>query len=394
MIGLTKKIVLWAATACLFMGLAACGEGMKTPKSPDALSAQLDEFASWDRVAGFGVSVFSPEQVFYEGAFGFSDIEAGAEYTLSTTQNVASVSKVFIAAALMRAEEIGALSLDDPVNMYLGFEVSNPNVPNSRITLRHLAMHTSSIKYSEKMTDELAYLNGEMPLDEFLRCYLSVEGKWYSPDNFHREAPGEIGDYSNVGASLLALAIEEATGIPFDKFLREQVFDPLGMQSTYWYRPGRPLPDSTHYTIQGKSQFSAASLTPDAMYPNGTLITSVTDLTKFVQMVMRDGEYDGVQVLSKASVDEMLNLQKLRSSLDDEIHRQGLLWYSAKNQLGVSRELIGHNGGHNSAFAMMFFDPKTKRGLIMLGNTNLDADHNHVAYFNIFKTLWLFSRST
>ena len=394
MIELKRRAASWAAALCLVLGLAACGEGMKAPKTSGALSAQLEEFASWDRVAGFGVSVFSPEEVFYEGAFGLSDIEAGAEYTISSTQNVASVSKVFIAAALMRAEEMGALSIDDPVNKYLEFDVTNPHAPNSAITLRQLAMHTSGIKYSEKMTDELAFQHGDMPLGEFLRSYLSVDGEWYSPDNYHREAPGELGDYSNVGASLLALAIEEATDTPFDQFTRQQVFDPLGMENTYWYRPGRTLSDSTHYTILGKSQFSAASLTPDAMYPSGTLITSVPDLAKFVQMVMRNGEFEGVQVLSETSVDEMLHLQKLKSSLDDEIYRQGLLWYSAKDQLGVSRELIGHNGGHNSAFAMMFFDPKTKRGLIMLGNTNLDPDHNHVAYFNIFKTLWLFSRST
>jgi len=387
-----KSLVSAACLTGSILALTACDDAPPPPRTPIELARDLATYTSWNRVAGYSVAVFGPDQVAYSGGFGYSDAENKVAFTDQTSLNVASISKTVIALALLRAAEDGFLGLDDPVNKHLRFQVTNPHFPNSQITLRHLAMHTSSIRYSEEVTDHLALKHSDMSLAEFLANYLEPQGIWYSPDNFHRRAPGDLGDYSNVTASLCALAIENAVGMPFDDYTMLELFEPLGMENTTWYRGADKEPLAAHYTITGKGEFERKEFAPDALYPSGTLMTSARDLTSMAQMVLNGGELGGKRILSEQSIDTMLDFKSFES-LDDDIHRQGLFWYETRDQLGVEPVMYGHNGGHDSAFSMLFIDPETDRGIIMLGNTNLDGEHNHISYFNIYKALWYLSQA-
>ena len=74
-----------------------------------------------------------------------------------------------------------------------------------------------------------------MTYDEFLKKILSTDGEWYKKKNFLKKKPGTIFTYSNIGAGLAALVLENAVGKPFNVFTKEYIFEPLEMSDTGWF---------------------------------------------------------------------------------------------------------------------------------------------------------------
>lgn len=370
--------------------LISCGSGKQIPLTKDRLDDRLENTLKYERVTGFSVSVFTKDSVLYQNAFGYENIKNKTPFSINTKQHIASISKTVIAVALLKAQELELISLDDPINQHLPFEVNNPYFKDEAITIRHLATHTSSLKYSERMTDSLGYTNPKIELKDVMREYLSKNGKWYNDENFHKEKPGTIGDYSNIGASLAAYIIEYKSGIPFSKFASKYIFNPLDLSNTDF----KSEVPTRYYKYLSQSNFEETLMegNSDGLYPAGALSTNLVELTKFCQMVMNNGMFRATNILKPESVNQMLQASKLKNSLDDEIHKQGIFWSTMKNPLGIPREMIGHNGGDYGIYCMMFFDQKTNVGYILLSNTGL-TDDNVISMHNIYKSLWEFSKS-
>ena len=100
-------------------------------------------------------------ETIYEKGFGFVDKTTEKAYSKHTIQNIASISKTFLGLALLKAQELGKLHLDEPINKYLPFKVQNPYYPEEEITIRQLTTHTSSITDS-KYYDQKSYVLKEV----------------------------------------------------------------------------------------------------------------------------------------------------------------------------------------------------------------------------------------
>ena len=177
------------------------------------LTEELEKIYAREYINGFSVAIVNQDGILYEKGFGYSNIKTNKRYTNNTVQNIASISKTFIGIALLKAQELGKLNLDDPINKHLPFEVSNPYFPNEQITIRQLATHTSSIKdpsrYEKngyilkeaenkeaKVNSNFRLPDEKMALNIFLKNILSKEEKWYKKNNFLKTKPGEIFEYS------------------------------------------------------------------------------------------------------------------------------------------------------------------------------------------------------
>ncbi len=130
-----------------------------------------------------------------------------------TIFRIASISKVFGAAAALRLVRRGKLALDCDVAEFLGFSAGRP------ITLRQLLTHTSSI--TDAVYDGVMFEPETMPLDKLL------------PQSFHPFAPGAKFMYSNLGAGVVGMLIESVTGMLFDDFIRQEFFAPLGIDASF-----------------------------------------------------------------------------------------------------------------------------------------------------------------
>lgn len=124
----------------------------------DSLTNELNEIHKQGHFNGLSVAIVNEGGTLYQSGFGFSDAQAKEAYSVNTIQNIGSVSKTFIGVALMKAQEVGKLNLDDPINAYLPFKVVNSYFPTQPITIRHLATHTSTITDTEEYFNKVYLL--------------------------------------------------------------------------------------------------------------------------------------------------------------------------------------------------------------------------------------------
>ena len=203
----------------------------------ERLTAELSELHKASNLPGFSVAIVNKDEILYSKGFGFSTISEAEAFTTSTVHNLGSVSKTVVGLSLIKAVEGGYLSLDDPINKHLSFEIQNPYYIDQPILIRHLANHTSTIldtkhyrntylvrtDYEPEKGVHEGYLeflksHEELSLEDFLKGILSEDGKWYKKKNFLKAAPGAENDYANLNAALAALVIEGATGQSFKEF--------------------------------------------------------------------------------------------------------------------------------------------------------------------------------
>ncbi len=363
--------------ALLFAAIFLSQFNLSGQNYTDSLDLVLTEVAKSESLTGFSVCIIRDQEVKYSKGFGLADEKSGRKYTTQTIQNIASISKTFIGVSLMKAQEMNLLNLDDPIEKYLPYKIINPKFPNNKITIRHLATHTSSLKdpedyerayiFEEKIVlekevklkgldkmIELYNSNVRVGLDDFIKSIFHVDGKYYSKKNFLKKAPGEKFSYSNIGAGMAARIIELASGMSFSAFTQKHIFDPLEMNNSTWELakadrsmkatgylvPGVPLP---HYEL--------------ITFADGGLITSIDDLGKFALEMMNCYAGKGT-ILSEVQAKEMMT-----PYLKDAKEKYGIFW--AISSSGLSR---GHSGGDPGTMTQMYFQPKTGIAKVMFMN--------------------------
>lgn len=290
-----------------------------------------------NQIPGAVALVARDGQIVYHKAFGMADNEAGRELQTNTIFRIASQTKAITSTAVMMLWEQGLFQLDDPISEYLPvfgeaqildtFDVDDTtytSVPaENQITIRDLLTHTSGIGYGVIDGDERFRMIYEKAgvTDLFTTENITIEESVAKLAKLplHHE-PGEEYTYSE-GLDVLGYFIEVMSGMPFDEYLRTHIFDPLGMDDTWFY-----LPESKHdrlVTVQRKDENSDWESFPvtfyDPEYPRtgemtffsggAGLSSTVADYAKFLQMYLNNGEYAGTRLLSRTTVNFIMQNQ-------------------------------------------------------------------------------------
>jgi CubicO group peptidase (beta-lactamase class C family) len=293
---------------------------------------------------------------------GQANIEAGRAVVPDTVFAWASVSKTVTATAAMMLVEEGAIDLDADVDDYLTFPVDNPNCPDEPITVRQLLTHTSSIRDNGVIYDR-SYVIGDSPiaLGDFVRGYLVPGGDYYDAEgNFKTDCPGQVNVYSNIAVGLLGHVVEEVSGTPFEELCRQRIFAPLGMDQSSFRLADLDL-DGVAMPYDGRDTFRPHGHNGFPTISDGLLRTSVPHLARFLAMFAELGVYRGERLLSEATAIEMRRVQI--PDLDDT---QALIWYY--DDYGDRSDLLGHDGDDPGTSALMFFDPETGDGALLVAN--------------------------
>lgn len=391
----------------LTIAIISCKQQSKTSEKntftavKDSLTSKLKEVNKKGEVVGFSVAIVNQDNTLYNKGFGFADSKDSIGYEVNTVQNIGSVAKTVLGIALLKAQELGKLNIDDPINNYLSFKVVNPNYPNVPITIKQLATHTSSIIDEQEnylrafilendvidKKEEVAFghfqkSDKRISLSNFLQACLSKDGKWYTPEMFSEKKPGENFEYTNFGADLCGLVIEQATGMSYADFAEKYVFTPLKMHDSGWtIKDVDALKRSNFYLFKGQKIADYTAIT----YPNGGLFTSSVDLGKFLTELINGYQGTG-KLLSKASYKEFYKKQ-----FDQPINESGRINVGVFNEynndfIGSTEVLIGHNGSDFGSFALMYFNPKTNIGTIVMSNTDIDYKDDIVV--PVIKDIW------
>lgn len=373
----------------------------------DSLTTELNEVYMQRQFNGFSVAIVNEQGTVYENGIGYSNVALQQKYDENTLQNIASISKTLVGIALLKAQELGKLKLDDPINKYLPFKVENPLYPDAKITLRHLATHTSTItdnpyylkrnyvlKPWQDLKNRKLVLEDEQVLNPYdslisLKAYLqnvlSSNGKWYNKEDFLKHRPGEIFKYSNVATGLAAYIIEIATGEDFDSFTAKHILKPLRMSSSGWKFADI---DFSKYSTLYQYPDTALAFYSLITYPDGNFITSSHDLAKFLTELIKGYAGEGT-LLNRDSYKEYFREQLTASNYTKRNDRNP---YSDEYNIGIFigssvAGNIGHTGGDPGVSSIMFFNPKTKTGRLMIINTNINDKKGNDEFYNLWDKL-------
>lgn len=340
-------------------------------------------------IVGIGAAIVVNKKMAWNNGYGFADRENGIPFTTSTIMNIASISKTFTGVCIMKAVEDGKVSLDEDINNYLPFKIINPNFPEEKITLRHLATHTSGLADRNPFYGDSTYFYGgnkPEPLGEFLKEYFLIGGKYYSKENFLDSKPGTYRDYSNIGAGLAGYIIEVRTGKKLSEYGKEHIFKPLEMTNTSWTLSGiDPKKHTKLYKKQGDS-ISSIQLYEVITYPDGGIRTSVNELAAFFICLLNEGEFQNARILKKKNIDEMLRFEFNESNKPQNVNldklNSGIFWAT---KMGATR--IGHNGSDPGVRTFMLSDLNKEIGVIIFFNTSL-TEEDEGKFFEVYDELY------
>jgi CubicO group peptidase (beta-lactamase class C family) len=273
------------------------------------------------------MAIVKDQEIVWSRGFGYADAEEKIEATPETIYRIASITKLFTSTAVMQLRDQGRLSLHDPVADHLPwFSVAEPK--GRPITIENLITHTSGLP---REAAGPYWTTTEFPTKEEVAENL--------PGQRHPLKPWRKWKYSNLALSLAGYIVEEASGSPFEEYVKENILAPLGMNSTYVEsipgdHPklakgyGRRMPDGTRRPCM---YTDCRGITPAA-----NMATSVLDMAKFAMLQFREDE-DGA-VLAGETLREMHRVHWLDSNWVEG-------WGLGFNVLRVGgKTYVGHGG--------------------------------------------------
>ena len=364
--------------------------------SPADLSTKLNQILSDSEVPGFAVSVVKDDEIVFQEAFGYADVENNKLYTNTTTQPIGSISKTFIAAAIVKAVEQGYFTLDSDINEILPVPIRNPRFPEAPIKVRHLVTHTSglidnieayfqayhilpgqdlSTAGAQLLQDALGVQQREtIALEDFLTEYYLEDGDLYSMANFGSSAPGETWQYSNIASSLAAYLVEAATGMPFKEYIRANVLSPLNMNQTAYDLAGL---DPTQVAKLYWDRNTPLPVYTNDSYPDAGVNTSNQDLAKYLLDMTKGTQGQSTALFSKTGYellfDALLPPNTTPAGLGEN---QGVFWL-------LQNSNIRHDGADPGTTCNLQFDQNGRAGYLLLTNMDASTDEHEAAWFEL-----------
>ena len=319
---------------------------------------------------GVSVVVVKDNKIIYNNSFGFNpnyeDSTERKPLTVGGIYWIASVSKTFVATAIMQLVEKKKLYLDDNINNFLDFKVQNPYFPDIPITIKMLLSHRSS-------------LNDRQYEYSFNRLDPIKNSNYYLLYNHYK--PGSEYDYCNLGYNILGAIIEKASGMRFDDYIKKSIMNPLGIEGdfnvsrldrnrfvwTYYYnqKKGAFEKDKTIYTYFEKemANYQLGYTTP-IFSPAGGMKTTAESLAIYMMMHMNGGKYGGHRLISKKSEQILREIQTPKAHYGLSLRHYNNDGYTVIKNV----ELIGQTGGSHGIHSSMIFNPKEKYGFVVICN--------------------------
>jgi CubicO group peptidase (beta-lactamase class C family) len=362
--------------------------------SPESVSVSTDRLLRIDKmlqqcidsgwIAGAVGFIARDGRIVYNRAFGVSDIETKKKMATDDIFRIASQTKAITSIGAMMLFEEGKFLLDDPVSKYIP-EFRNPKVldtyneadttyttiPAKReVTIRDLMTHTSGIDYAGIGTPKMRAIYAKAGITAGFGSDKALIGnemkKLGNLPLAHQ--PGEQWTYG-LNVDVLGYLIEIWSGEKLDLYLKKHLFEPLGMNDTYFYLPPEKhnrlvkvnTEDKNHHVTVLKNPYLDYPLLPNGTYFSGGagLSSTIKDYATFLQMLLNNGEYNGKRILSRRTVELItsnqigeLNHNRNKFGLGFEITTK-----DGQAQLGITEGSFSWGGYFGTTY---WADPKEK----------------------------------
>ncbi len=312
-------------------------------------------------VAGLTVGVVRGGSLAWFYGHGLADIESGTPVGVDTVFRVGSITKTITAIAVMQLSEQGLVDLDAPASEYLrAYRLVAAKAGFRPATLRHLLTHTAGVRAVRGPLDLLRPALGWAtpagrpvpPLAEYYREGLHIDVE-----------PGTRWAYSGHGSATLGQIVEDVSGIPFDRYLRERVFTPLGMEHSDLLRSGRVRPGlATGYQLRsrGLKAVTDREIVPPAA---GSVYSTTSDMARYAAALLGGGANEHGSVLRPGTIATMFGPHY---QPDPRIPGMGLGFF--RGEAGGHRT-VGHDGTWHGFHSAMVLAPGEGIGVVAFTNT-------------------------
>ncbi|MGB1834933.1 MAG: serine hydrolase domain-containing protein, partial [bacterium] len=308
------------------MGIIVLGVSITTThaQSNELLQSRIRLFEAWlntlmsdQSLRGVSVSLVQNQKLIYAKGFGVSDFEKESPATELTNYRIASVTKLFTSIALMQLVERKKIFLDTPVVEIIpelrAIKTNGHSVEG--ITIKSILTHTTGLPTNPNFLLDKKGQNQALALDEFLKG-LAQQSLLFPPNRIHK--------YSNLAMNLGGLIVERVSGLSYEQYVQEVILTPLQLESTRFPKDSENAKVIGYSRIVGdqrlKNEFpEMASILG---LPSSGLISTVTDLAKFISWHFRTLSAEDQTLLARATLSEMQKVQwvplpiELHSSLN------------------------------------------------------------------------------
>lgn len=274
-------------------------EGPRDAKEAEAFADSVfKDMMKKHNTVGSNFSLVADGKVLVSKGYGYADKEKKIPVDKDTVFQIGSVTKQFTALAAMQMVDKGKIDLRGDIQKYLG-GLKIPNKTGKKLTMYNLLTYSTGFE-----NDDIAsyysteYVNKEYPIKDFLKTHMSTVVR----------PPGEAYVYDNFGFLLAGYAVENVSGMPYSKYMEKNIFNPLGMTST----SVRITPEllgrmSAHYGPKGEKIPMDGTMPTEK--PEGGMISTADDMAKYLIMHLNKGKYDGKEIVSQKSIEQMHTYQ-------------------------------------------------------------------------------------
>ena len=318
------------------------------------LEAQRD----YDNLPGISVAIVTDQEILWSKGYGMADLEKEVTSSPSTIYSICSISKLFTSVAIMQLRDAGKLRLEDLVADHLSWFNLQQQFPDTGpITIRSVLTHSSGLPRESDYT----YWTGPdfpFPSPKQVKARLGSQKTLYSPSTYFQ--------YSNLGMTLLGEIVAEVSGMPYQKYIEENILKPLRLANTR-----TKLPESmwrgelaTGYTALKRDRtrsmlplFQAEGIAAAAGFSS-----TVEDLARFASWQFRLLEKGGKEILKASTLREMQRVHWV----DPDWKTTWGLGFSVREVDG--KTMVGHGGSCPGYRSTLNIDTHKKQAFIVMIN--------------------------
>jgi CubicO group peptidase (beta-lactamase class C family) len=320
----------------------------------DSIDAFISSQMKQQGIMGLSLGIVKNGKVIIAKGYGLANIELNSPATEQTVFKIASLSKQFIAAAIMKLVQEGKLKVSDPIKKFIKGAPASWN----SITIRHVLNHTSGLLAEPPGFDGMKDLADSVYIKAAFADSLAFP-------------TGSKYEYSNFGYFVLADIIRITSGLTFSDYMKKYVFDELGLSSTRTTSVSAIVPNrAAGYKRNDKNEIINAE-NYIALRPSGAFLSNIADLLKW-ELAMQ-----GNKLLTAKNWNQMWNdTVKTPFTMDNEVIDYAYGWMTNK----VNGKQFVHHGGSLPGFKSVYFRyPEDKTAIIILTNAD-NADAYAIAF--------------
>lgn len=323
------------------------------------------EYAKENHFPGYSYGIILDGQLVCSGSGGFLDLEKKIPVTTESMFRIASMTKSFVALAILKLRDEGKIRLDDPISLYIR-ETKEWIKDASVITIRDLLMHTAGLPKDDPWADrKLA------ETEEELLAFLK-KGVFFS------NPPGMVFEYSNLGYALLGLVINKITGMSFEEYIDRTICEPIGMKIAWEYQDIPKTDLAEGYRLVNEQWEKEPLLHAGIFGAMGGMITSVKSFSRYVALHLSawPPREEEEHFLKRSSIREMQKPWQVIKPVSDFEYApnrtcallQGYGYGLRYLNDSFGRVLVGHGGGLPGFGSSWYIMPEYGLGVILFAN--------------------------